>query len=60
MIQEKKQKSEAVICQAVSNWDEPCDAPASRQCQECSVWFCDTHFAEPDWHPCAAGEGPLP
>jgi len=60
MIAERKEKPAAVPCQAVSRWDEPCGAPASEQCQECSVWFCDMHFLDRDWHPCAAGESVVP
>jgi hypothetical protein len=39
-------------CKGVSHWDEPCDLPATRQCPECGVWFCETHFGDPEWHPC--------
>ncbi|MBI3279432.1 MAG: hypothetical protein HYZ57_06285 [Acidobacteria bacterium] len=41
-------------CQAVSAWDEPCDAPAARECAECGLSFCMAHYDDPDWHPCLA------
>jgi hypothetical protein len=40
-------------CQGVSAWDEPCTQPATRYCKECGRWFCDAHFTDPDWLPCA-------
>ena len=42
-----------VICQGVSRWDEPCMLPASMRCEVCHLWFCEQHFVDPDWHPCA-------
>ena len=43
------------VCQAVSNWDEPCDMAAVRRCERCGLWFCGGHFSDPNWHPCVAG-----
>jgi len=43
----------ADTCQGVSVWDEPCTRPATRCCKECGRLFCDAHFTDADWHPCA-------
>jgi hypothetical protein len=40
-------------CQGVSVWDERCTRRAIRYCKECGRSFCQAHFSDPDWHPCA-------
>ena len=43
------------LCQGISPWDEPCLRPATRRCEQCGGWFCQSHFSDEDWHPCAPG-----
>ena len=50
-------KSKEHICQAVSHVDEPCVQPAKQYCVRCGLWYCRTHFPDPDWHPCAPDQG---
>src|SRR5713101_4112449 len=38
-------------CQGISPWDEPCLVPATRRCELCGGWFCESHFSDRDWHP---------
>jgi hypothetical protein len=49
---ESESSPEPTTCQAVSRWDEPCEAEAEELCGECGLWFCEAHFSNPDWHPC--------
>jgi hypothetical protein len=52
-----KEKPEQQLCQGVSRLDEPCDATAQRRCPRCGLWFCRSHFPDPDWHSCAPDQG---
>jgi hypothetical protein len=38
------------LCQGVSPNDEPCDYPATVQCETCRKWFCDAHAEDEEWH----------
>ena len=50
---EEEREGRAVPCQGISPWDEPCLIPATRHCERCGSWFCQAHFLDQDWHPCA-------
>ncbi len=50
-------KTKEQICQGVSRIDEPCDEPGHRYCKRCGLWFCRSHFPDPEWHPCAPEQG---
>jgi hypothetical protein len=52
----EKSKPGGVFCQGVSPWDEPCMIVATKHCERCSRWFCETHFRDPDWHSCTEEE----
>jgi len=44
-------------CKGVSHREVACDSPAQRRCTQCGLWFCRTHFSDPDWHKCAPDQG---
>src|SRR5712664_742886 len=50
-------KSRVRMCRhpakGISGWDEPCTLPATKHCERCPLGLCDSHFGDPDWHPCA-------
>ncbi len=50
-------KTKEQICQGVSRIDEPCAEPGQRYCEQCGLWFCRSHFPDPEWHPCAPEQG---
>ena len=52
----EKSKPGGAFCQAVSPWDEPCMIVATKYCEQCNRWFCQTHFGDSDWHSCTEGE----
>jgi hypothetical protein len=52
----EKSKPGGVFCQGVSPWDEPCMIVATKYCERCNRWFCQTHFGDPDWHSCTEEE----
>jgi hypothetical protein len=52
---EKKPKKR--LCKGVSHRDVPCEVPAQRRCTQCGLWFCRTHYSDPDWHACAPDQG---
>src|SRR5207244_4817118 len=33
------------------------DEPGQRFCELCCLWFCRSHFPDPEWHPCAPEQG---
>jgi hypothetical protein len=37
-------------------WDEPRMIVATKYCERCNRWFCQTHFGDPDWHSCTEEE----
>jgi len=53
-MEREKSKPAPLPCQGVSRWDEPCTAVATQHCEQCGSSFCEAHFSDPDWHPCAA------
>jgi hypothetical protein len=55
MMSALKKESEkgTPLCRGISPWDEPCLSPAAKFCERCGSWFCEGHFEDPDWHPCA-------
>jgi hypothetical protein len=40
------------LCEGVSRVDEPCNSPATVQCEKCDRWFCEAHAQDDQWHPC--------
>jgi hypothetical protein len=51
-----KSTPSGVFCQGISPWDEPCMIVATKYCERCNRWFCQTHFGDPDWHSCTEEE----
>jgi hypothetical protein len=56
-MSDAEEKWEQQLCERVSHLDEPCDATAQRRCPRCGLWFCRSHFPDPDWHSCAPDQG---
>jgi hypothetical protein len=50
-------KTKEQICQGVSRMHKPCVKPGHRYCKRCGMWFCRSHFHDPEWHPCAPEQG---
>jgi hypothetical protein len=50
-------KTKEQMCQGVSRMDEPCDEQGQRHCEKCGLWFCRSHFPDPEWHHCAPEQG---
>src|SRR5467141_400742 len=46
----EKNKPGGVFCLGVSPWGEPRMIVATKYCERCNRWFCQTHFGDPDWH----------
>lgn len=46
-------------CQAVSDFHEPCDSPATKHCEKCNQWFCDAHAEDDERHVCVLEEGDI-
>lgn len=56
---EKSSEASAPACQALSHFDEPCNAPAMTRCEKCERWFCAAHAEDVEWHSCALDEGDI-
>ena len=56
-MEKTAKKPKKKLCKGVSQQEHSCDSPAQRRCTECGLWFCRTHFTDPDWHACAPDQG---
>lgn len=54
---ERKGEKPQPVCEGVSPLDEPCNLPATVQCERCERWFCAGHAEDDEWHPCVLAEG---